>query len=192
MKDLSDNKKMIKILFLIFFLFITTSLHANEEYIFFDIELGKPLKSEKILTGENDLFWEVFKPIKKNSTFDYYLLTRGPITKAVYGIQLTGPQESFGKCIVNKREFWDPYFEKKYPVLKKELIANTETQYSHKFTFENDLEIVTQCLFLSNLKDLYISIYYNMDQKIKEDDEYFKKLRKKELSKNDLTGFNEN
>lgn len=183
---------MIRILYFIFYLFITTSLYANEDYIFFDIELGKPLKSEKILTGESDLFWEVFKPIKKNSTFDYYLLQRGPITKAVYGIQITGPQESFEKCIINKREFWDPYFKNKYLVIKKELIANTDSRYSHKFTFENDLEIVTQCLFLSNLKDLYISIYYNMDQKIKEDDEYFKKLRKKELSKNDLTGFNEN
>lgn len=82
---------MIRILYLIFCLFITTSLHANDKFIFFDIELGKPLKSEKILTGENDLFWEVFNPKKKNSTFDYYLLQRGAITKAVYGIQLTGP-----------------------------------------------------------------------------------------------------
>lgn len=182
---------MIRILYFIFYLFITTSSHANEEYIFFDIKLGKPLKSEKILTGENDLFWEVFKPIKKNSTFDHYLLQRGPMTKKVYGIQLTGPQESFEKCIINKREFWDPYFEKKYPVLKKELIANTESQYGHKFTFENDLQIETKCLFFSYLKDLYISIYYNMSQKLKEDDEYFKKIRKEELTKNDLTGFDE-
>ena len=64
--------------------------------IFFDIELGEPL-TRKNLTGENDLFWEVFKPIKKNSTFDHYLLQRGPMTKKVYGIQLTGPQESFEK-----------------------------------------------------------------------------------------------
>lgn len=182
---------MIRILYLIFCLFITTSLHADNKFIFFDIELGKPLKSEKILTGENDLFWEVFNPIKKNSTFDYYLLQRGAITKAVYGIQLTGPQKSFDKCIINKTEFWDPYFEKKYPVLKKELIANTVSQYGHKFTFENDLEIETKCLFLTDLKELYISIYYNIDQKIKEDDEYFKKIRKEELNKNDLTGFDE-
>ena len=183
---------MIRILYFIFYLFITTSLYANEDYIFFDIELSKPLKSEKILTGESDLFWEVFNPINKNRTFDNYLLKRGPITKTVYGIQVTGPQESFEKCIINKREFWDPYFENKYLVIKKELIANTESRHSHKFTFENDLQIATQCLFFSYLKDLYITIHHNVDEMIKENDEYFKKLRKKELSKNDLTGFDEN
>ena len=65
--------KKVSIIFLI--LFMSTSLLAKEKYTFFDIEMGKPLKNEKILTGEFDFWWEVFKPLKENATFNKYLLT---------------------------------------------------------------------------------------------------------------------
>ena len=112
--------KKVSIIFLI--LFMSTSLLAKEKYTFFGIEMGKPLKNEKILTGEYDLFMEVFNPIKKNKTFDKYLLLRGRITKSVYKIQITGPIENRDKCIFNKTEFWDKFFMKNYPFIKKDII----------------------------------------------------------------------
>lgn len=181
--------KKVSIIFLI--LFITTSLLAKEKYTFFGIEMGKPLKNEKILTGEFDFWWEVFKPLKENATFNKYLLIRGMISKSVYGIQITGPMESWDKCIFNKVEYWDDIFIKKYPFIKKELLVNNDTAYGHTLFFKDKLNIVTKCLSL-NSYILYIQITVDEEKKLQEDDEYFKKIRKEELSKNDLTGFDEN
>ena len=67
---------MSKIILIISFLILTfssISVKAEKNYIFFDIELGVPLKNEDILTGEYDFFWEVFKPTKINKTFNKYL-----------------------------------------------------------------------------------------------------------------------
>jgi len=179
--------------FLLFILIILTNtpLIAKEKYTFFDIEMGKPLKNEKILTGEFDFWWEVFKPLKENVTFNKYLLIRGMISKSVYGIQITGPMESWDKCLVSKVEFWDDFFIKNYPFIKKELLMNNNTVYGHKLFFKDKLNIVTKCLSLNNYK-LNIQITLDEDKKLQEDDEFFKQKRKEELNKNDTTGFEVN
>jgi len=173
-------------------LFLSNNLVAKENYSFFDVEMGVPLKNEKILTGE--FFWamEVFEPIKKNKTFDRYLLLRGQMTKSVYEFEVSGPIQSFNKCIVNKREFWDVYFMKNYPFIKKDIITNTYSEYGHKLFFDNSLNIQTTCIFAENFKKFIINISYQYEKRFEEDEDFFKQKREEELKKNDITGFEVN
>tara|TARA_B100000575_G_C23081542_1_gene623132 strand:- start:742 stop:1239 length:498 start_codon:yes stop_codon:yes gene_type:complete len=163
---------------------------AEKNYTFFDIELGVPLKNEDILTGEYDIFWEVFKPTKINKTFNKYLLLRGLKSKTVYGILVTGKQESFSRCIKNKNDFWENFFIKKFPFVKKNLLNNTNSEYSHELEFKNKLIITIKCLDFENEEKLYIEILYDRESKIKEDNEYYNELSEERLNKdNDTTGF---
>ena len=82
--------------------FLTNHLNAHEKFNFFGIELGIPLENENILTNERNGFllsWEVIEPIIKNKTFNQYSITRGKLSKNVYGILVRGSQESFNWCI---------------------------------------------------------------------------------------------